>query len=143
MENGGGVVVVHAADYAFPKWAMYAAAASVAIIFATVWINQRNETTSAESPIMFETATSAAADESISYVVEITFAAETTADGRDASLTTIGAGGGISHVGGETYRVTLAPAPASLAYLEQRIDEIEAHPQISSARVVAVQLPVD
>ncbi len=125
------------------SWIPYAAAASIVLLAVTAWINLQSSTAPADSPVIFQTATSADTGETLSYVVELTFAAGTNPDSRDASLAAIGAVGGTSLVGEGTYRITLTPMPASLAELEQRIDSIEARPDIASARVVAVQLPVE
>lgn len=127
----------------FRKWVPYAAAASVALLLATAWITLGNAPAPAELPTMFETATSADTEAAIGYVVEITFEVGTRPDKRDASLAEIDTVGSASPVGEAIYRVTLQPVPGSLAELEQRLESIEALPGIASARVVAVQLPVD
>jgi hypothetical protein len=106
-------------------------------------MNLQSPTELAEPRAIFETATSADTGEFLSYVVELTFEAGTNPGRRDASLAAIGSVGGAALVGEATYRITLAPVPASLSELEQRIDSIEARPEIASARVVAVQLPVE
>ena len=125
------------------SWIPYAAAASIAILVATAWVNFRSPATSVQPPAIFETATSADTAEAMGYVVEVTFEAGATPDTRDASLAAIGSAGPVSFVGEATYRMTLEPVPGSLTELEQHIDSIEALPGIRSARVVAVQLPVE
>lgn len=125
------------------SWIPYAAAASIAILVVTAAVNLRSPGAPAGPLNMFETATSGEPGASIGYVVEIMFEAGTSAGNRDASLAAIGTAGGASLVGEATYRVTLAPAPASLSELARRIDSIDALPGVRSAHVVAVQLPVE
>ena len=127
----------------FPGWVSYVAAASVALVLAMTWVNLQNETTSGGAPTIFETATSVDTGEPISYVVEVTFEPGMSADSHDAGLNAISSVDGASQVGDSAYRIMLKPTPASLAELQQQIDTIEALPGIASARIVAVQLPVE
>jgi hypothetical protein len=125
------------------SWIPYAAAASIMILVATAWVNLWRPSATAEPPTIFETATNPGAGDTISYVVEVMFESGTSFENRDASLAAIGAIGDATRVANATYRITLTPVPASLSEMEQRIVSIEALPGITSARVVAVQLPVE
>jgi len=94
-------------------------------------------------PTRFETATSAPTIESINYVVELQFADGVGAEARTAFLDAIDARETAQPINKSTYRVTLALGSLSLTDLEGYIDDIESRPEISTAEVVAVQLPVE
>ena len=96
-----------------------------------------------ESPTRFETATSPAAIESINYVIELQFVDGTSAQARAALFDAIDASEPASPVNEGTYRVTLALGSLSLTDLERHIQDIESRPEVSTAEVVAVQLPVE
>jgi hypothetical protein len=124
-------------------WKWYAAAASVLAFFAAAWVTLQPEPTTDGTSSIYQTATSDDVDSSIRYVVELKFEPGTSPGNRDSSLASIGAVGAVVALGEGNFRVTLEPGTASLAQLERRIDAIESLPEISSARVVAVQLPVE
>jgi hypothetical protein len=124
------------------RWQWLAAASVVAVIGVTsllIW--QRGD--DINSPTRFETVTSPAAIESINYVVELRFVDGTGVQARDALFTEINANETASPVSDGVYRVTLGLGPLSLTELERYVQEIESRPEISTAEVVAVQLPVE
>jgi hypothetical protein len=124
------------------RWRWLAAASVVAVIGVTsllIW--QRGD--DINSPTRFETVTSPAAIESINYVVELRFVDGTGVQARDALFTEINANETASPVSDGVYRVTLGLGPLSLTELERYVQEIESRPEISTAEVVAVQLPVE
>lgn len=124
------------------RW-RWLAAASVAVFVGvtSLLIWPRGEGT--DSPTRFETATSPAAIESINYVVELQFVDGTSSQARAALFDAIDASEPASSVNQGTYRVTLALGSLSLTDLERHIQDIESRPEISTAEVVAVQLPVE
>jgi anti-sigma factor RsiW len=124
------------------RWRWLAAASVIAVIGVTSLLTWPRSS-GTDSPTRFETATSPAAVESINYVVELQFVDGTSAQARAAVFDAIDAGEPVSPVNESTYRVTLALGPLSLTDLERRIQEIESHADISTAEVVAVQLPME
>jgi hypothetical protein len=97
----------------------------------------------ADPPAMFETLTSAGADTSINYVLEVRFMPESSPDSHGAFFDSIGASQLATPMSSHVYRVALGLGPVSLAELELYADEIESRSEIASARFVAVQLPVE
>ena len=124
-------------------WIRYAAAATVVVAIAAAWFLLQQEPTTGGTPAIFQTATSDDSGEAIGYVVEVRFEPGASADERVDGLAAIGAGNTAVLQDDGSYRVTLGPGPATLGELEARIEAIEALPDIASARVVAVQLPVE
>jgi len=124
------------------RW-RWLAAASIAVLVGvtSLLIWPRGEGT--DSPARFQTATSPAAIESINYVVELQFVDGTSAQARAALFNAIDAGEPLSHVNEGTYRVTLVLGSLSLTDLERHIQNIESRPEVSTAEIVAVQLPVE
>lgn len=123
-------------------WRWLAAASIVAIVGLTsmlVW--QRND--GIKSPTRFETATSAPATNAINYVVEIQFAGGVSAESRMAFFDSLETRDTVRPANNGAYRVTLALGSMSLTDLENTIQVIESRPEISTAEVVAVQLPVE
>ncbi len=123
-------------------WQWLAAASVVVLVGVTsllVW--PRGD--GIDSPTRFETATSPAVIESINYVVELQFVDGTSAQARAALFDAIDASEPASPVNEGTYRVTLALGSLTLTDLEHYIQDIESRPEISTAEVVAVQLPVE
>ncbi|MGI9224166.1 MAG: anti-sigma factor family protein [Woeseiaceae bacterium] len=119
-----------------------AAAAVIAMIgVASILVFQRDG--SIESPVRFETATSAPAAAAINYVVELQFADGVGAQDRMAVFAALEASDTVRPIDSGAYRVTLALGSLSLTDLENFVQDIEARPEVSSAEVVAVQLPVE
>lgn len=117
-----------------------AAATVAAVAMAVAW---QLAPRPADPPAMFETLTSAGADRSINYVLEIRFMPDSSADRHGAFFESIGASQLAAPVSSHVYRVALGLGTVSLAELEQYADEIESRPEVASARFVAVQLPVE
>ena len=122
-------------------WPWIAAAATVAAVAIAIAWQPGSRPESA--PMLFETVTSPAVDQSINYVLEIQFVPGASARSHGAFFDSIGAGELAVPLGEDTYRVALGLGPVSLAKLEQYADSIESHPEIAKARFVAVQLPVE
>jgi hypothetical protein len=97
----------------------------------------------ANPPAMFETLTSAGANQPINYVLEIRFTPNAPADSHGAFFESIGASNFVTPMSSGVYRVALGLGPVSLAELEQYARDVESRPEIAEARFVAVQLPVE
>jgi len=130
-------------SYALRSRWQWLAAASVVILVgvSSVLLWQRGD--GLDSPTRFETATSPASSDSINYVVELRFVDGVSAEARTALFDAIDAPDPATQAGESYSRVTLALGPLSLTELEGYIEDIESHPEISTAEVVAVQLPVE
>ena len=122
-------------------WPWIAMAATVAAVAVTVaWqIAPRP----ADEPVLFETATSLAADQAINYVLEVQFMPDTNAESHRAFFESIGASDLAVPLSDRSYRVALGLGSVTLAELEQYAGRIESRPEVASARFVAVQLPVE
>jgi hypothetical protein len=119
-----------------------AAASIVALIGITgVLTWQYND--GMEAPTRFETATSAPAIEAINYVVELQFVDGIDDATRKALFDALEAHGTARPADNGAYRITLALGSLSLNELEDHVQGIESRPEISTAEVVAVQLPVE
>jgi len=124
------------------RWQWLAAASVVILVgVSSVLLWPRGD--GLDSPTRFETATSPASSDSINYVVELRFVDGVSAEARTAIFDAIDAPEPATPAGKSIYRVTLALGPLSLTELEGYIEGIESHPEISTAAVVAVQLPVE
>lgn len=124
------------------RWQWFAAASVVIFVGVTtllIWPHDEG----VDVPTRFETATSTSIIESINYVVELRFASGVGAEARMAFFDAIDGRDTAQSINESTYRVTLALGSLSLADLEDYIEDIESRPEISTAEVVAVQLPVE
>ncbi len=123
------------------SWLRIAAAAAIAAIaITTAWqLGPRPEATST----LFETVTSPAVNQSINYVLEVQFVPGAAMETHSAFFESIGASELAVPLNDRAYRVTLGLGTVSLAELQQHAEQIEARPEIASARFVAVQLPVE
>lgn len=117
-----------------------AAATVAAVAIAVTW---QLAPRPADPPAMFETLTSTGADASINYVLEIRFMPDSSGASHSTFFESIGVGQLATPMSSHVYRVALGLGTVSLAELEQYADEIEARPEVASARFVAVQLPVE
>lgn len=121
-------------------WAAAAAIVVLAVLAAALPGRLGND----ESlPAIYETATSVSGSGAIDYIVEIRFRTDAGAAARDDALREIAAGQ--SPVAGSdgSYRIVMSLDATTLTELEGAVGAVEARPEIESARVVAVQLPVE
>lgn len=95
-----------------------------------------------DSPARFETATSAERRAGMDYVLVVRFEPGAPAADRDRVLRELEARDITRGEPEGSYRVTVSLAATSLAELERYTQEVEALPGVSSASVVALQLPV-
>lgn len=124
------------------RWHWLAAAAVVAMIgIAGILVIQRDG--GVVAPVRFETATSAPAVATINYVVELQFTDGVGEQERMAVFGALEASELVRPSDNGAYRVTLPLGTLSLTDLENFVQDIEARPEVSSAEVVAVQLPVE
>lgn len=123
------------------NWPWIAAAAAVTAVAITVaWqLGPRF----ADQPVLFETVTSPATDQSINYVLEVQFVPGAATNTHGEFFESIGASDLAVPLNDRSYRVALGLGTVTLAELEQYADRIESRPEIASARFVAVQLPVE
>ena len=122
-------------------WPWIAAAATIAAVAITVaW--QFGPRPSAQ-PVLFETVTSPAVNQSINYVLEVQFVPGAATETHGKFFESIGAGELAVPLNDRTYRIALGLGPVTLAELEQYADRIESRPEIATATFVAVQLPVE
>jgi hypothetical protein len=125
------------------RWPLFAAVASLVFAVAVTVLLLGQSGTEGVSPIQFQTATSAVNGTSIDYVIELQFTPETDARAREAFFETIEVREPVISMNDYTYRVTVGLGALSLSDLERYIDGIESNPEIATAEVVAVQLPVE
>ena len=125
------------------SWPAIAAAASIVAIgiFAVWFVGDRaNNATEIQE---FETVISPSASEDFDFVIELRLTAGVGEATRNALFTELGINDPPVATSQETYRVTIGSNAMSLGALESYIDAIESRPEVSAARVVAVQLPVE
>jgi len=141
--KGALLAALDAAPRAGPRrWPWIAAAASLLIAVAAAALLPLLRSTGVD-PQRFHTATSAAGHDAINYVVELQFRPDVGATQRTALLESLGTNLLVVPVSERMYRITLGLGPVPLADLERYVSGIESRPEIASARVVAVQLPVE
>lgn len=128
--------------YGRKRW-HYAIAASVVAALAAAWLLVLPQAATDDAATMFETATSDGAQETLAYVIELQFEDGIDIETQEATFGAIGSTGSAVPQGDGTYRVTLSAGQGTLAKLEEQIAHIESLPGVASAKVVAVQLPVE
>lgn len=118
------------------------AAASVAIVAATVLLLLPDREVGVPEPSVYETATSASQPLTMDYVMSLEFERGVARDDRLRVLRELDAGdirgGGVSGA----YHVNISLAATSLDELERFTSTVEDRPEVRSARIVAVQLPM-
>jgi len=125
------------------RWPLFAAVASIVVVVAVTALLLGQPGTDSASPTQFQTATSTAINDSIDYVIELQFTPETDATAREVFFESIEIREPVVSMNDTTYRVTVGLGAVSLSDLERYIDGIESNPEIATAEVVAVQLPVE
>ena len=119
------------------------AAAGIAVVAVTVAILAVWSGSDDRLPALYETATSTSQPGAIDYIVELQFTSGLDEAARDDVLRAISGKLPRAVDGSGAYRVVVSLDAATLVELEAAIDAIESQPGIESARVVAVQLPVE
>jgi hypothetical protein len=122
-------------------WFAAALAASVTLLVAVLNWAQVNESTS--TPAIYQTATRAGSDAMFDYVMLISF--EQSADSR-ARSDALQALAPVSNAGPDAtgqYRVVMRLPARSMEELNHFVQSIESDSAISSAVVVAIELPVE
>lgn len=121
-------------------WVAAAGVAALVVVAAAIWERIGTDDT---LPAVYETATSASQPGSIDYIIELRFESGIDDATRDSVLQEIAGQTAPTAVTGGAYRIVMRLDAATLADLEGAVGAIEARPAIESARVVAVQLPVE
>lgn len=118
------------------------AAASVAIVAATLLLLLPDREAGVSEPPVYETATSASRPLTMDYVMSLEFERGVARGDRLRVLRELDAadirGGGVSGA----YQVNITLAATSLDELERFTSTVEDRPEVRSARIVAVQLPM-
>ena len=122
-------------------WVGGAVAATVAIL--AVVLNWTQTDVSIATPEVFETATSAAGGATFDYVLQISFNEEVDPQSHSAALDSLAP---VSIAGPDSagnYRVVIRLPARSMRELQDFTQSIESDAAISSAAIVAVELPVE
>lgn len=117
-------------------------AASVAAVVLVGALLPASRDTSDPEPALFETTTSTSPAISMDYVLDVQFETGTTLAEQTRLLRSLGAEYVDRDEPNAVYRVTVSLPAASLEELEQYMNDVRALPQIRSADVVALQLPM-
>lgn len=117
-----------------------AASLAAALLAGGLLVSDRENTE--RQPARYETATSGARPAAMDYVLEVRFERDTPRAARTRLLQALEARH-VSEVEPDgAYRVTVSLPAASLEELETYLRDIEALPDVQSAAVIALQLPV-
>ncbi len=116
-----------------------AAVAAIAIATSMLLLERPDD---ASINQQYETLTSVGASNGIDLVLEIQFASGLTADAQRQALAALGASDIAATGRMNEYRFTLPGQPASLDHINSVAEDLEARPAVQSARVVALQLPI-
>ncbi len=121
------------------RYADYAIAASVFIAITIVAL--LNIIPDSPQPTIFETATSADDDSLMHYVFELRFTPETSIDARQQIFSSINSID-VAPSSENRYTVTVPLAASSMDELEVFVTAVQALPEVESANVVALKLPI-
>jgi len=122
-------------------WISFAAAASVAVMALTMtWFLTHD---SEDPPTLYETATNAGGGTAFDYVLHIAFDADSDPQAHDEVLNALAplSVGGPDSFG--NYRVVIRLPARSVDELQNFTRDIESNSSVSSAAIVAVELPVE
>ncbi len=125
------------------KWAAAAAVGFVAIL-GVVTLVPGIKSTASNQPTLnqrFTTATTSAVAQTVDYVLELQFAAGLSGDERALVITGLG-GKAVITTDQMHVQIVVRLAPKSLHELEQYAAEIQSRPEVVSAEIVALQLPL-
>jgi hypothetical protein len=117
-----------------------AASLAAAVLAVALLLPDRQNTET--QPAIFETATSTPRRAPMDYVFEVRLEPGTPPATRDRVWRGLGARDIREIEPNEAYRITVSLPAASLEELEDHVRGIEALPEVESAAVVALQLPV-
>ncbi len=139
------VIGLHSSDNAprprgrVARYADYAIAASVFIAITIVAL--LNIILDSPQPTIFETATSADDDSLMHYVFELRFTPETSIDARQQIFSSINSID-VAPSSENRYTVTVPLAASSIDELEVFVTAVQALPEVESANVIALKLPI-
>lgn len=122
------------------KRILLAASVATAVLAGALFVTLKEDP--AALPARYVTATSVPPEGSVNYVFDLQFDGDTPASERERLLRELEAGDIRAGTTAGTYRVTINLPAASIEELARYSREIESSPQIRSARVIAVQLPM-
>ena len=122
-----------------PAWVAIAACMAL-IAVALIWTQSKQSMT---MPTIYQTATSTAGDATFDYVVLISFEQQTDPDGRETALRALAPVSAAGPDSNGNYRIVIRLPARSMGELEAIMQDIESNSAISSAAVVAVELPVE
>lgn len=123
-----------------PRLTALAASLAAALLAAALLLPDREGP--GTPPALYETATSTAHPVPMDYVLDIRFARGTPLAARDRVLQDLEARDVSATEAGRAYRITVRLPATSLEELEDYARDVESRPEIESAAVVALQLPV-
>jgi hypothetical protein len=118
------------------------AAASLAIVAATLLLLLPDREAGVPQPSLYETVTSAPQQATIDYVMNLAFEPGIGQDDRQRVLRELDARDIRRDDASGAYHVNVTLAAASLDELERFIRAVEDRPEVRAARIVALQLPM-
>lgn len=125
--------------YGRPSLTLLAATAATVVLVGVLLLF--NPGGKSDAPRQFETATSTGGDPAMNYVLSIRFGPNTSESDRNRILQEIGARD-VSYAEEGSYRVVVELSAASLEDLGGYTDNLKSMPEVESARVIALQLPM-
>jgi anti-sigma factor RsiW len=119
---------------------VFMASLAAALLAVALLITARSPGTT--PPALYETATSPSRPASMDYVLVVQFESGTPPAQQQKILRDLAARDVNRGESDGIYRITVSLAVASLAELEEFTNDVEARPEIESASVIALQVPV-
>lgn len=123
----------------FGNWRLAAVLAAMAVVPTAIWLYR---TSGDADPAMYETATAAGEAALVGYVMDVRLQPGLDDAEREAVLRSIGAREAVYDAGTDRYRIVVELPGGSLAALEGFTSALRDRPQVESAEVIALQLPV-
>ena len=124
------------------RWQRWSIAATMGVVvLLTVWSLGPGVAT-VNTNQQFDVATTSGRLDTMDYVLELRFAADVSVDDRQSIIEDLG-GSSVTITADETnFNIVVRLPPKSLHELKQYAAEIQSRREISSAEIVALQLPV-